>query len=88
MANKKGKTKRRVGDWIIENDVPRPGLRKDKDMWYPFPEMHVDESFVLPIEKADNCRNAANMFCRRNEAAWKFSVCKINEKESRCWRVQ
>lgn len=76
-----------VGDWAVDRGVPLPSARAPKKMKYPFREMAVGESFALPIKKADNCRNAANLFCRRNQPTWKFSVNKVDEKEYRCWRV-
>lgn len=74
--------------FIIEKGIPLPNPRAPKKMMYPFREMEVGDSFALPSKKEGNCRNAANLFCRRNRPTWKFSVNKIDEKEYRCWRIE
>lgn len=79
---------RRVGEWIIDQDVPLPSARAPKKTKYPFAEMEVGESFLIPKKKTDNCRSAANQFSRRHQPEWRFSVYKENEKQSRCWRIE
>lgn len=87
---------RQIGEWVVDRSVPTPKTRAPKKTKYPFAGMEVGESFkVLPM-KSDNCRSAANQFCRRHQMTWKFSVgISADEKAAppfvhvyRCWRVK
>lgn len=77
-----------VQGWAVDRGYDPPNARAPKKMKYPFRTMDVGESFALPAKKADNCRNAANLYCRRNEPTWKFSVSKVSDEEYRCWRIE
>lgn len=87
---------REIGGWIVDKGVPSPKARAPKKTKYPFQSMEVGESFIVPPMKSDNCRSAANQFCRRQQPSWKFSVAiAVGERAKppyvtvyRCWRIK
>jgi hypothetical protein len=71
----------------VESGIPLPaGTRKGPRPIYPWDQMKIGDSFLVPPDKKiDSFRRAAAVACRKR-AGWKFSV--INtESGYRCWRV-
>lgn len=66
----------------VESGLPVPNL--DRRV-FPFGEMVVGDSFVVPDGKVVSCRNSAVGFGLRHQM--KFSVRRSKAGEMRCWRV-
>lgn len=54
---------------------------------YPFPDMEIGDSFVIPKEIAPIVRVAANDWRTFYDRDKKFSVKRFSDTEHRCWRV-
>jgi hypothetical protein len=80
----------------IDKNVPMLKISKGRPRIYPFPEMEVGDSFVVPItdemesdqDKSSRLlRSAASAYSRRYGS--KFSVQFQRSKNvTRCWRVE
>jgi hypothetical protein len=69
--------------FAIEKGVPMPEPRKR--LSYPFRCMAVGDSFVFSRTDSARISMAANAFGNSNGC--KFSVRKISDELSRCWRI-
>lgn len=73
----------------IERGIKPPIKRVHKTRKYPFAEMKVGDSFVVPIESRQNlCVSSISYSKNHQSGKWKFSIRKISEVEVRCWRVK
>ena len=80
----------------IDKDVPPPIPSNGRPFKYPFPAMHVGDSFAVPLSgvRRDNedlatsrLRSAANRHSRYHGG--KFSIRTDKETNvARCWRVE
>jgi hypothetical protein len=82
----------------IEKNVPRQnpyvGFRPRLVGYkYPFDQMAVGDSFLIPLVERHICRSAASAF---SDAAWrrakdepkiKWSMCRANDDSYRIWRI-
>jgi hypothetical protein len=68
---------------VIEKDVPLPASAK----WskYPFAEMEIGDSFVVPRERHEQLRSASSWAGRRHGR--KFTI-RIVGEQVRCWRIK
>ena len=77
----------------IEKNVPRPSVYRMRTIKYPFAQMEVGDSFVVPVPKnndavtfAANVRTSSHQWGSPNGV--KFSVLLVDGKTSvRVWRV-
>jgi hypothetical protein len=73
-----------VSDFVIEKGIPTPE-RKAQQTRYPFPQMDVGDSFVVPQEVIENVRMAASQAARRK--GLKFATRRIDAAHYRVWRL-
>jgi len=80
----------------IERGIPIPRKRGEKSK-YPFFEMEVGDSFVVPVNEgevapkvANGIRNCYHNICRYNKdfKDRKFTIRIIGHTSVRCWRVK
>lgn len=74
--------KRKIPVVSIESGHPVP----DTLMSYPFGQMNVGDSFLIPISKRSTVASAATKFGERNNM--KFLVRKIDKENLRVWRSE
>lgn len=76
-----------MSDITIEKSVPLPHLGRKH--LYPFGDMEVGDSFLVPVAKHSAVYGSASYYGKRNKQ--KFAVRKLVEKGkpvARCWRVK
>ena len=66
----------------IETDVPVPPIFAR----YPFAQMQLGDSFVMPQEQVSKARNAASAFARKRGV--KFLFRRVDNDTFRCWRIK
>lgn len=72
----------------IEKGVPCPYSGRRDGPQYPFSEMEVGDSFLIPKEmNYINVRYGYFSFVHRRGLDWKFTVRKTPEGH-RCWRIR
>lgn len=69
----------------IDKSVPVPLARHGRGPVYPFKEMGIGDSFIVPPERSERLRNAAHAHGAR--AGKKFAVRKQPDGV-RCWRIE
>jgi len=84
-------------EFKIEKGVPIPRKRGEKSK-YPFFEMEVGDSFVVPVagsnktpeQMAMSIRNCYHNICRynKNYKDCKFTIRIIESTSVRCWRIK
>lgn len=73
-------------DFVIEKDIPViPGKSKASGK-YPYRDMEVFDSFVVPREVADKVRQSCYSFGKKNGK--KFVVRTDDKGVVRCWRLE
>ncbi len=79
----------------IDNNIPMPKLSEKGIRKYPFAEMNVGDSFLIPYnisdkKEASKIRNSVRVagihFGTRNERDYKYNTAIVNEG-IRVWRV-
>ena len=82
--------------YTIEKNVPIPRKRGEKSK-YPFFEMEIGDSFVVPVKSgqiapkvANSIRTCYHNICRYNKdfKSRKFTIRILDEKSVRCWRTK
>jgi hypothetical protein len=72
---------------LIEKNVPVPSstAQRGRPAVYPFKQMHVGDSFVVPKDRATALR------CRVGKAAQQYGIKLVTRKQPdgslRCWRI-
>lgn len=76
-----------IEQFVIESDVVMPEREwgTGRKPIYPFGQMKVGDSFMLPKKLNKKVMSASNYFGRRNGK--KFSVLKV-KGGYRCWRIK
>lgn len=67
----------------IEKGIPAPAAKTSRR--WPFADMKVGDSVVIPAEKVMAARNTACMFGKNR--GWKFTVRLQEDGTARCWRL-
>ena len=66
--------------------VKIPEKRAKKTFW-PFLQMEIGDSFLVPPDKIKSCRSAASFWSMK--LGRRFTVRSLpNEKGVRCWRIK
>jgi hypothetical protein len=68
---------------IIEKNIPIPGARSQNTIW-PFRQMEVGDSVLVPEERADNARVIASRVKKTD--GFRFTSRKV-EGGTRIWRI-
>lgn len=71
----------------IDKGVPMPGKRHNMTQ-YPFAEMKVGDSFVIPYGKRQGCMASAHTWGERQDPAIDFASRTIDGNKVRVWRVE
>ncbi|GAC1503359.1 MAG: hypothetical protein NVS1B10_08410 [Candidatus Saccharimonadales bacterium] len=73
-------------NYIVEKGIPV--LNKDRyRIKYPFTDMEIGDSFVVPLTEASRLRSSIANFVRGSGIGLKYVTRTIGE-EVRCWRVK
>jgi len=78
-----GNRKEKQMNFVIEKNVPIPPPGQTK---YPWAEMEVGDSFLVPADKGNSAKTAASHFIRRNPG--KKFLSRAEGDELRIWRVK
>jgi len=71
----------------IDEGIPCPYSVRVDGLNYPFRDMRIGDSFLIPEETNPvNVRMAAFQFSRRGNLGWRFTVRKTKQGY-RCWRM-
>lgn len=75
-----------MSSYKIEKNVPMPSQLHTKSPKYPFRDMAIGDSFVVPVGEVKNARSCAYQFCMRNRPK-KIVIRKQEDGSYRCWRM-
>lgn len=71
----------------IDKNIPVPeGRKKGRRVAYPFEQMEVGDSFVIPDGEREKCRMAAYAWGKRRNL--RFVVRLDDDGDVRCWRSE
>lgn len=68
----------------IEKGIPLPVARSRKKSIWPFDEMKIGDSFLMPKKLSRASSNASNHAKKLNK---KFACRKVDENNTRVWRT-
>ncbi len=91
--------------YVVEEGIPMPSVSRSsrefprthaspnrfrKDV-YPFSEMRVGDSFLIPrrdVVRGGVVASASRQWSVRRELGWVFSVRRVDDGDIRCWRIK
>jgi hypothetical protein len=76
-----------MSDYKIEKKVPIPNKLYTKQPKWPFREMEIGDSFVLPESEVKNARSSAYQLHIRTGLKFIIRLNRDNG-EYRCWRIE
>lgn len=76
-----------MSDYKIEKNVPVPSTLYTKTPKWPFREMEIGDSFVVPSNEVKNARSSAYQLHIRTGMKFIIRLNRTNG-EYRCWRIE